>query len=66
MLTDTFLRLPIDTVDSMSFLSTGSFGGNWPGVLFCGWCLHDIRLVSRTKTGVSCADCGQHLDIAPQ
>ena len=66
MLADTFLRLPIETGDYGPFPSTDPFRFNGPGALYCGWCLHDIRLVSRTKTGVSCADCGQHLDIAPQ
>ena len=64
MLANTFLRLPIETVDSVPLDSTDDFQVTGPGALYCGWCLHDIRLVSRTKTGVTCADCGQYLDIA--
>ncbi len=66
MHTNTFLKFPIETVDHEAFAPIYPFRFNGPGDLYCGWCLHDLRLVSRTKTGVSCADCGQNLDIAPQ
>ena len=66
MLADTFLNLPIETVDCGPLAPTYSDGLNGAGYLYCSWCTHFIRLVCRTKTGVSCADCGQNLDIAPQ
>lgn len=66
MHTNTFLKLPIEIVNNDALALPYSFRFNGPGKLYCGWCLHDIRLVCRTKTGVSCADCGQNLDIAFQ
>jgi hypothetical protein len=66
MRTDTFLNLPIESVDCETLAPTYPFRSNGPGDLYCSWCLHSLRLVCRTKTGVSCADCGQNLDIAPQ
>jgi hypothetical protein len=54
MLTDTFLHLPIESIEYETLALTYPFRSNGPGDL------------CRTKTGVSCADCGQNLDIAPQ
>jgi len=61
---NTFLQLPTESMDCETLAPPYPFRSNVSGYLYCGWCLHDIRLVSRTKTGVSCADCGQNLDIA--
>ena len=66
MRADTFLNLPIETVDCGTYAPTYPDGFNGPGYLYCSWCTHYIRLVCRTKTGVRCSDCGQNLDIAPQ
>ena len=61
MLADTFLNLPIETVDCEALAPTYPYGVNGPGYLYCSWCTHSIRLVCRTKTGVRCSDCGQVL-----
>ena len=66
MLADTILNLPIESVDCETLAPTYPFQSNGPGDLYCGWCLHSLRLVCHTKTEVHCADCGQNLDIAPQ
>lgn len=63
---DTFLKIPIESIDCVIRTTTSPFGFSDQEDLYCGWCLHEIRLVCRTKTGVSCSDCGQTLDIAPQ
>ena len=63
MLADTFLNLPIETVDCGPLAPTYSDGFNGAGYLYCSWCTHFIRLVCRTKTGVSCSDCGQALAL---
>ena len=64
MLADTFLNLPIETVDCGPLASTYSDGFDGAGYLYCSWCTHFIRLVCRTKAGVSCSDCGQALALA--
>jgi hypothetical protein len=66
MRADTFLNLPIEAVDWGTLAPTYPFRFNGPGYLYCSWCTHFIRLVSRTKAGVSCSDCGQALAMAPQ
>lgn len=66
MLSDTYLKLPIETVDWEKLDPTYPFRFNGPGYLYCRWCTHYIRLVCHTKTGVSCSDCGQALASAPQ
>jgi hypothetical protein len=63
MRADTFLNLPIETVDCGTLAPTYPDGFNGPGYLYCSWCAHYIRLVCHTKTGVSCSDCGQVLNI---
>ena len=66
MLTDTHTRAPIEMVNWGTLSPTYPFRFNGPGYLYCRWCAHYIRLVCRTKTGVSCADCGQALALAAQ
>jgi len=61
---DTFLNLPIETVDWGPLAPTYPFRFNGPGYLYCSWCTHFIRLVCRTKAGLSCSDCGQALALA--
>ncbi len=63
---NTLLKLPISAMDEATLAATDPCRSNRSGNLFCGWCLHDIRLVCRTKTGVICADCGQNLDVTAQ
>jgi len=64
MRADTFLNLPIETVNCGTLAPTYPDGFNGPGYLYCSWCTHYIRLVCRTKTGVRCSDCGQTLAFA--
>jgi hypothetical protein len=64
MLADTFLNLPIETVDCGPLAPNYSDGFDGAGYLYCSWCTHFIRLVCRTKAGVSCSDCGQALALA--
>ena len=64
MLADTFLNLPIETVDYGTLAPTYPDGFNGQGYWYCSWCGHDIRLVCHTKTGVRCSDCGQALGLA--
>jgi len=64
MLADTFLNLPIETVDCGTLAPTYPDGFNGPGYLYCMGCAHDIRLVCRTQSGVRCLDCGQALAVA--
>jgi len=61
---NTFLKLPIESVDCGTLAPTYPYGVNGQGYLFCGRCAHYIRLVYQTKTGVSCSDCGQALALA--
>lgn len=61
---NTFLKvLPIGSPDCDTLTPASPFRSNMLGDLYCGWCLHDIRSLSRMKTGVICADCGQNIDI---
>ena len=64
MLSDTFLNLPIETVDCGALAPTYPYGGDGPGYLYCLWCGHYIRLVCHTTAGVKCADCGQAVAMA--
>jgi hypothetical protein len=66
MLADTLSWFPIETVNWGALSPTYPFRFNGPGYLYCMWCTHFIRLVCRTKTGVSCSGCGQALALAPQ
>jgi hypothetical protein len=63
MLADTRSWSPIETVNWGTLSPTYPFRFNGPGYLYCMWCTHFIRLVCRTKTGVSCSDCGQALGV---
>jgi hypothetical protein len=63
MRADTFLNLPIETVDWGTLSPTYPFRFNGPGYLYCRWCTHYIRLVRHTKTEVRCSDCGQALAL---
>ena len=55
---------PIETVNWGMLSPTNPFRFYSPGYLYLRWCAHYIRLVSHTKTEVSCSDCGQALAIA--
>jgi hypothetical protein len=56
MLADTFLNLPIETVNCGTLAPTYPDGFNGPGYLYCNWCAHYIRLVCQTKSEVRCSD----------
>jgi len=64
MRADPFLNIPIETIGCEILAPTYPDGFNGPGYLYCSWCAHYIRLVCRTKTRVSCSDCGQALAVA--
>ena len=66
MFSDNFLNLPIETIDCGPLAPTYPHGFEGPGYLYCMWCSHFIRLVSVTKTGVTCSDCGQDLTVSEQ
>jgi len=66
MRTDPIFNRPIETVDWGTLVPTYPFRFNGPGYLYCRWCTHYVRLVCRTKTGVSCMDGGHALALAPQ
>ena len=63
MFSDTFLNLPVETVDCGALSPTFPYGGNGPGYLYCMWCSHYIRLICPTNTGVRCSDCGQEIGM---
>ena len=63
MRADTFLNLPIETVDWGTLSPTYPFRFNGPGYLYCRWCTHYIRLVRHIKSEVQCSDCGQALAL---
>ena len=60
---DTFLNLPIESVNCETLTPSYPYGSSGPGYLFCLWCGHSIRLVCHTKSGVGCSDCGQALTV---
>ena len=63
MFSDTTLNLPFELVDWEAFTPIYPNGSDGRGYLYCTWCSHFIRLVSRTKTDVRCSDCGQTLAV---
>ncbi len=66
MHSDTSLMPSMESIDRDTHTLTSPMRFNDSGDLYCGWCLNVLRFVCHTKTGVSCADCGQGIDIAPQ
>ena len=59
---ETFLNLPIESVDWEKLVPMYPYGSSGPGYLYCLWCGHSIRLVCHTQTGLCCSDCGQPLN----
>ena len=66
MLADRFLNIPIESIEDETLAPPFSYGSTGQGTLYCRWCGHTIRLVSSTKAGVSCSDCGQALALSLQ
>jgi hypothetical protein len=61
---ETFMPLPVETVNWNRLSPTYPFRFNGPAYLYCVWCEHFIRQVRPSNVGLQCSDCKKVLAVS--